>query len=896
MPSRDDGPRRRLYQLGHRGPGHREAVRWEYDHYVAEMADRLIEEGWEAGDARKEAERRFGAGHRPRMERIERRRRTMTGMRALVGLGREGLAMVGRTLRRSPGFAAAVVLTLALGIGANAAMFGVVDRLLLQPPEHLERPGDLRFVQLERPTGSQSSLAFADFTDLRAHRGLAGAGGVGYREEITRGSGADAQDLRVRSATHDFFTTLGVRPILGRLFTAEEDLPGAPGTVLLSAEYWERGFGRDPGVLGRTLELSGDSYTVVGVLPEGFTGVTLDRVDLWLPMEVRQAIATEGEIWKTHRQWYWMNAVVRLAEGRTAEAAAQEATRLHRAGRSEGAEEPYTASSLGLKPLSVAGGNAEEARVVRWLTGVSLLVLLIACANVANLLLARGVRRRREVAVRMALGVSRRRLVLEHTTEAVVLAALGGAVALALAYWGGGLVQGLLLPDVYFPDGGMNARVLTFATAVSLLAGALAGIGPAVQSTRADVSAELGEARRGSSGRRSRLRGGLAVAQAALSVVLLVGAGLFVRSLQEVRDLDLGLDADRLVQATLELGVEAESAEQTGLYRSAATLLEREPAIASAVPVSVTFRSALATTLRVQGVDSLPRLPGGGPYVFGVDPGYFETLGLELLRGRGVEESDRPGGAPVAVVSATMAEAVWPEGDALGQCLLVGGDAGTCTTVVGVAEDAVRGSLQEDPFMAYYLPLGQMDGETIDVSGRANGLYLRAEGEVGEAAAVAARLLRDFDARVRFARAESLREILDPQARSWSLGAGMFMILGLLALLVASVGLYSLLAFEVAERTRELGIRTALGARQGQLLRRVVWSGARLAVAGVVVGLAVAWVAAPYVAALLFRTSPRDPVVMTGVGVVLVLVAAGASLVPGLRATRVDPVVALRAE
>jgi len=443
--------------------------------------------------------------------------------------------------------------------------------------------------------------------------------------------------------------------------------------------------------------------------------------------------------------------------------------------------------------------------------------------------------------------------------------------------------------------------LLAFTVATAVLAGLLAGVGPAAQATRADLSGDLAMGAGASSGGRSRTRAVLTVAQAALSVVLLVGAGLFVRSVGQVRGLDLGLDTDRLAMATLEFStsgifpaMQSDSvttdADRNAIYTDAMDRMRALPGVDAVAGTNSPFQWAFADELKVPGIDSLPQLPGGGPYYQEVTPEYLYTVGLRITRGRDLQESDGAGGEPVAVVSETMARTLWPEDDPLGKCLMVGDDPQGCTTVVGVAEDASRGELQDEPYMAYYMPLAQHDDQ------RMNAFYIRTSGDPADIAAAAAPVLRSFDPRVRFASVRPLREILEPQAKAWTLGATMFTMFGLLAVVVAAIGLYGVLAFDVAQRTRELGIRTALGAERGRLLRGVVSRGLRLGGAGVALGLAVALGAGPYAADLLFQVSPRDPRVLAGVAVILLAVSAAASFLPGLRATRVDALEALRAE
>ncbi len=455
-----------------------------------------------------------------------------------------------------------------------------------------------------------------------------------------------------------------------------------------------------------------------------------------------------------------------------------------------------------------------------------------------------------------------------------------------------------------FPGSAVGVRVALFTAATALVAGLLAGLGPALQATRAELSADLAMGAGASSSRRSRTRALLTVAQAALSVVLLVGAGLFVRSVIQVRNLDVGLDVDRLVMATLEFestgmfpGLRTDGStgnagevDRNLVYQDAMARLGDLPGVASVAGTSSPFQWSYASELAVPGRDSIPDLPGGGPYFQDVTPAYLSTVGLRITRGRDLAESDVAGGPLVTVVNETMARTLWPDADPVGQCLMVGEDPKQCTTVVGVTEDASRGNLVEEPYMAYYMPLDQREGR------RLNALYVRTDGDAKEVAARLAPVLRGFDPRVRFATVRPLRELFEPQSRAWTLGATMFSAFGLLAVLVAAIGLYGVLAFDVAQRTRELGIRTALGAERARLLRSVVATGVRLGAAGVVLGLVVSWVAGRFASDLLFHVSPHDPLVLAGVGGVLLLVSLVASLLPGLRATRIDPSEALRVE
>ncbi|HSR41563.1 MAG TPA: ABC transporter permease, partial [Longimicrobiales bacterium] len=509
------------------------------------------------------------------------------------------------------------------------------------------------------------------------------------------------------------FPLLGVRPALGRFYSPAEDAVGAEPVAVLAHEFWERRFGADPEILGRTLEIGSGRYAVVGVAPPGFTGAELAPVDVWLPLETAQALEA-GDRWRESANWWWLRVVARMAPGREDGVAESQATTAHRARhRSQIEAGQYDANAEILTaPIIAARGPtpSDEAAVSRWLAAVALIVLLIACANVANLMLARAVRWRRELAVRVALGVSRTRLVGQLLTESLVLAALGALAALVAARWGGATVHRLLLPDVAFTDGGLGGRLLLFTALATLVTAVLAGLIPALEATRTDVSHALKSGGPGGSRHRSRTRFVLLVAQGALSVVLLVGAGLFVRSLQRAQALDLGFDARRTVLVQLHWNGELPADRREAVYREALERTRRLPATrAAGLSYTVPFWSALSIGRpRVPGLDSFPRHPAGGPYANKVGPGYFEAMGLELVRGRPIApDDDAEGAAPVAVVSESMAAAGWPAGDALGSCMIFGDGDGAepvCTEIVGIVEDHRREQLvEEEPHHLFFL-------------------------------------------------------------------------------------------------------------------------------------------------------------------------------------------------
>jgi len=902
--SRPRGPSLWLHRLGIRRLPATESVAWEIDHHLQEAVDRLVAEGWTPEQARAEAERRFGdrARYGPRMARMERRGVVILHLTEILTFLSQSIGAALRTARRYPGFTLGVVLTLGLGIGANATMYGIIDRLLLSPPEHVAQPEHVRRVALERPNpltgrvGRQTALSYPDYEDFQAQEGITVAA-YDRRPVYTIGRGEEVTQVSATTVSAGFLPMLGVQPRLGRLFTEEETAVGAPLTAILSEEYWTRAFGADPDVLGRTIDLADDAITIIGVLPRGFTGVDLESVDLWLPLEPVQAREEGGITCMQGRNCWWVGAIARLDEGVSVERAQEEATALHLNGRRdliEAGRYPDVARIV-MSPLVAAAGPdaSSESRVARWLMGVALIVFLIACANVANLQLARGTERSRETAVRLALGVGRARLVTQMTLEAVALALAGGAVALAIARWGGALIRNVLLPEVYFPDAGLSGRLLAFVAVSSVLAGLLAGLWPAVQASRLNLAAQFGDP----PGRSARLRGALTVAQAGMSVVLLVGAGLFIKSLDALRAEDLGIDVDRIMTVDLEFPrPDVGPQQRQAAYDEAARRISSLPSVEAVAETAVPLGYTIAIEMRVPGLDSLPRLPGGGPYVFSVGPGYFETAGVSLLSGRAFEAGDDAGAAKVALVPEGSARALWPDADPLGQCLMVGQNATECTTVVGVVQDAARNGYLDDQYLAYYIPMGQAPPRGEGFLAAPNGLYVRVRGDMREAREAVLGALRGYSPDVRWIRAWPLSDTLDQQARSWTLGATMFTAFGVLALVLAAVGLYGVLAFDVARRTRELGVRTALGARRSLLLASVIRRGLAMGALGIALGLGVAYFAGPYVQDLLYEVSPRDPWVLGAVASTLLAVGAASAVVPGLRATRVDPMTALKSD
>jgi putative ABC transport system permease protein len=553
-------------------------------------------------------------------------------------------------------------------------------------------------------------------------------------------------------------------------------------------------------------------------------------------------------------------------------------------------------------------GMSSDAKVALWVGLVALAVLLVACANVGNLLLARGLRRRTEMAVRAGLGAGRGRLVRQLLVESVALALAGGAAGLLVALWGGAVVRAYLLPKAALAGSLLDPRILLFTFAVSVVAGVLAGSAPAWQSSHADLAGSLKAGGRDVSGGRGVLRSALLVTQVALTLVLLVGAGLFVRSLRHAETLDYGLDLSHILVANVNLhrgGVGQMSVSRTDIGggevatdpQSAAylRLLERiraNPAVENAaVTVSTPFQSAIMLMLGVSGRDSLPRVAGGGPFATAVSPTYFATVGTSIVRGRGFTDGDVEGAAPVAVVGQSLARFAWPNADPIGQCLYLDPSRKTCVQVVGVAADVRTMGVSESTTLVYYLPYAE---HLVPMP--LSGLLVRTRGPARTATAAVQHALQTAEPDLPFVAVRSMLDAVEPEWRAWQLGATMLSVFGVLALVIASLGLYGVTAYGVTQRVREIGVRIALGAGRRDVVGLAVAQAVRATAIGAAIGMLLAFALGRAVASLLFGVRPLDPVSILGGVVLLLAVAAVAAWVPARRAAAVDPMQALRTE
>jgi predicted permease len=816
-----------------------------------------------------------------------------------VQAARRDLRAAWRSIRRAPLFAMFVVATLAVAIGANAALFGMADRLLLRGPDHIQDPDRVaRLYVSARPPGmdtfTTSNVGHVTYDVVRARARALVAAATYAVNEATTGRGASAESAELGYASPELFPLLGVRPALGRFFRDPSERAG----VVISYGTWQQRFGGLPDALGQPLIVNDERYVVIGVTPPGFTGPQLGRVDFWLPMDLLSArIAPD---WRQSWNAQWLAVVVRLREDVTFEQASAELTSAHRAAY-DGDDEAMAEATLHLAPLAAdeAGAEPVEARVLRWLAAVSFAVFLIACANVMSLMLARGARRTRDVGIQLALGASRFTVVRVQLIESLVLALIAAGAGLALAWVLGVFARRSLLAHIEWTSSPVNFRITAVALAIATLGACLVGIVPALGVSRTNPVGAMRQGTRDGGGRRQRLRAALTVIQAALCVTLLIGAGLFVRSLSNARGVDLGIDADRVLVVDVRRPSlartsegperEAERARRRLFYLNVLDRVRAIPGVEHAsIAVGLPFGNRFSRRVSVPGREELPRVNGVGPGLSAVADDYFETIGTAILAGRPFTAADRAGSAPVAIVNEIMARVVWPGESALGRCVIVA--SAPCATVVGVAENTHRSQLRESPFMHVYLPHGQETGFGGAV------LLVRGGDDVQAHADLVRRVVTASDASVTFVSAQTIQERIDPQLESWRLGSVVFVFSGLLALAVAAVGLYSVLAYLVADRRHEIGVRMALGARAGQVTGLVVRQGVGLALGGILAGSVLAAWAATVVEPLLFDVPARDPSVFAGAAAILLLVALAASLAPALRANRIDPVEALRAE
>jgi predicted permease len=886
----------------------RDAMERELDDELRFHIERETEKYVQAGMPLEEAQRKariaFGG-----VAQFKEETREARGIAVIETIGQD-LRYGLRGLRMKPAFTAAIVITLGLGIGANAAMFGIVDRLMFRAPAYLTTPERVHRVYMryvwdgrERLDNGFSYARYLDF--VRSTTAFDHTVAVASRM-LAIGTRDEAREMNVGTVSAGFFQLFDAPPALGRYFTETEDrAPTGSPVVVLGHSYWQLQYAGS-NVLGKSLRIGDGVYTIIGVAPAGFVGIADENAPaMFIP--ITSFAGSRNQSYVQNYGWSWIDLIVRrkpdvgieTANAELSVAFARSWELERERGRAESPNYP-TATAVRARaeaaPLLLARGpDADQnSHVATWVMGVALIVLLIACANVTNLLLAHGVKRRREIALRLALGVTRRRLLQQLLTESLLLAFLGGAAGLVVAQWGGRVVRRLFLSA---EDAGAvvkDGRTLLFVTVVTIAVAVLTGLAPALHALRGDVADALKAGSREGSYRRSRIRTGLLLFQGAFSVLLLVGAGLFVKSLSHVRAMRLGYDVTPIAYVEgVHRGAKSTDAEMNALAERLVVAAAAIPGVESAsLTISVPFWSSEGRGAPfVPGLDSLRKLGRFG--LQAGSPSYFKTAGTRIIRGRGFTDDDRGNSAPVVVINEAMANALWPGKNPLGQIMRIGSDTTPFKTVIGVAENMRVQEITGNPEFWYYLPIQQYMAQFGPAYPQ---LFVRVKGGAEDHVEVIRKALQAEMPGESYVKVVPLRSLVAPRQRSWEFGAKMFVAFGALALIVAAIGLYSVVAYSVAQRTHEIGIRIALGAGLNDVMRMIVLQGVSFAIAGIAIGSMIAFWAGHWVEPLLFSQKAFDPIIYVSVATVLLVVAVMATLQPALRATRVDPTVALRSD
>ena len=809
-----------------------------------------------------------------------------------------------RSLLRTPAVTATIVVTLALGLGMNAAMFSFLDQVFAREPAGVVHPGTIRRLWWVYRFGQAQIPTFAAGFDYPGYRAVTEALAGRARTTIYNSQrqslahGENAPKASVVYAGEGYFEMLGIGPASGRLFSvAESQISANADVAIVSDAFRQRALNPDSSAIGQRVTIENRPFTVIGVMHPEFAGLDLDATDIWLPLGSfptgRMGLTVP---WWTSSRVNGMQLMIRPEGGASDRQIEDRATLALRSYfRSIG----YTEDSVNVArvgPIIAAQGPGEqqqEVRVATRLAGVAAIVLLIACANVINLLLARAVRRRREIAVRLALGISRARLIRLLVVESVMLALVAAVAAVVAAQWGGSVLRTLLLPRIHWATAPLNWPVAMFAVGAALFAGIVAGLIPAWHASRPDLTGALKAGAREGVVQKSRLRSALVIAQAALSVLLLAGAALFVKSLQNVHDLDIGFAAERLAFATIGFDT-PDTVRDQAVKRSIEQLAIRLRSMEGVERVALAgMRPMAGFSFATWYTDkSFPKGKTPETTFLAVSPEYFAATGLRVLRGTGFPDVHGAAMPRVVVINHAMADAVWPGEDPIGRCMRFTKQDAPCYTVVGIVENARRDAIIEDPTAQYYLPFDNMpiEGWTVPT------LVIRAPPDRLAAIINAARgaLLTAWPAGV--PRITRMSDALEPQYRPWRLGATLFSTFGILALVIAAVGIFSTVSYSVSQRTHEFGVRIALGARIGDVLRLVVGEGLRTVAFGVVIGILLALAGGRLIASLLYGIKPNSPGVISIVASILLVVAALAALAPAWKAARVDAMTALRTD
>jgi len=805
-----------------------------------------------------------------------------------------------RSLAKTPWLTAVVVITLALGIAANTAVFSWTRGVLLHPLRGVADGEHLVSLETVLSSGEYVGCSYPDFRDYRdSSRSLAGV--IAFDQEpLSLGNENQAERVWAELVSGNFFDVLGVRPAAGRFFRTEEqeEAPGKHPVAVISARFWRRYFHADPQIVGKTIRVNRQELTVIGVAPTEFSGTEVGlSLDLWVPLAMAPPLLSEAPNWFENRNNRRLHVFARLKQGVSLPEAR---TEIQTIARRLAQSYPRSNAGIGatLLPIDQASHGVQTLVVtlLETLLGAGAVLLLIVCANVANLMLVRATMRQKEFSIRLALGAPRPRVIGQLLLESLLLAGLGGLAGVLLAgqmaSWLRFFIPATNLPLVLdFPP---DSAVLLFTLSISVLVGLLFGLAPALQTIRNDRLSGLKDSGRGAIGgtRSDRLRGILVISEVALALIVLIGASLFLESFRHAKQIDPGFDPSHVLLAPLDLSEAGYNTEQgTLLMRHLRDRMETLPGVraasfATAVPLGFSPGS-WAADVQVGGY--VPRRGEDMRVLWNpIWPGYFDLMRIALIEGRGFTERDDRHAQPVAIINETFARRFFRGQEPVGRQLRVWG---TDCTVVGVVKDIKYRNLGETPQPYFYRPMQQVWGPDTGFW-----LHVRTVGPPLQLLPELRRELRSVDPRVHAFEVFTLSDYIGAAWFAQKIGAALLGVLGTLALLLAALGLFSVMAYSVSQRTQEIGIRMALGAQMIDVLRPVVGQSLRLAMAGIAIGLVLSFALTRLVASQLLGVSATDPLIFVGVSCLLCAAALAASIIPARRAIKVDPLVALRAE
>ena len=804
-------------------------------------------------------------------------------------------------LVKSPGFSLVAILSLALGIGANTAIFSLINAVLLRPLPVTDPQSLAAVSTTDQRNPGNLPVSHLNYKDLRAQNAAFTDMGAYTFAAVNYSTGHESEQIPAQIVSSNYFSLLGTQPTLGRGFLPEEEEKATPVAVI-SQGFWERSLGSDPGIVGKTITLNRTPFTIVGVAPKHFSGTLLGGgPSVWLPMSMH-LVAQPGFDWYDTRRGLFLFAFGRLKPGTTVEQARANLRTVF-----ANLEQAFPVDNKGRSATAVPlldarlNPNGQGPNLVVQLSSMLMIVvgivLLIACINIANLLLARASKRRREVAIRLALGAKRSRLIRQLLTESVLLSVIGGAAGLILAYWTLDAIVAAKVPLPFPVDDALSLdpRVLAFTAALALATGVLFGLAPALQASKADVvpilKNELVPSASGARGLAAffSLRQVLVVLQVAASLISLIAAGLFLRDLRHAQQIDPGFETSGVLIMNFNLGREGYTPQRGQVFydqiaeRVAGLPGVRGAAVAQNPPLAGGFlRSVFPEGSETTTKDRIL------VQVNTVGVGYFQTIGIPIVHGRDFTRGDTAESATVVIINQTMAQQFWKGQEPIGKRFKFFGDK-DYSSVIGVAKDSKYNGVAEEPLPFIYQPLTQNYTP-------AGTLHVRTAGDASSLAAPVRREVQQLDPTLSLFNVRTLEEQVGQSLQQQKMNVVLLTVFGVLALLLASIGLYGVASYAVSQRTREIGVRMALGARPSSVLGLVLGHGMILVVAGLVLGLGVAYVVSGFTKALFAGVSPHDPLTFAATAVGLGMVALLATYVPARRATRIDPLIALRTD